>query len=146
MVRECETGNRAIGNVKYGPWNRECGMGVWNREHGMGNRECTIATYIQYLQVKRHYASKYSCHGLVIELIDGDDVEVAQETRRDRIAATTRGSHGSEELDINQRQLACILLVIPKPCILHPNMLDGWQSTHSITTWSQSLANYKHQL
>ena len=52
-------------------------------------------------------------HGLVVELVDGHDVEVAQEARSDRVASAPGGSHGPQELDVHQLQLAGVLLVVP---------------------------------
>lgn len=65
------------------------------------------------LEVECHDGTKYPRHRLVIELVDGDDIEVSQEARGDGVPPTTRGAHGSQDLDINQREFAGILLVIP---------------------------------
>jgi hypothetical protein len=40
-----------------------------------------------------HDLAKDGLHSLIVELIDGDSVEMAQETRGDGVAATTCKSH-----------------------------------------------------
>ena len=65
------------------------------------------------LEVECDNRTKYPCHGFIVEFVDGDDIEVPQEARCDGVTPTTWGAHGSQELDINQRQFASILLIIP---------------------------------
>lgn len=52
-------------------------------------------------------------HRSVIKLVDGDSIEVTQETWGDWVTSTTRGPHGSDELNINQLHGSGIFKVIP---------------------------------
>ena len=52
-------------------------------------------------------------HGVLAERVHGDDVEVSQEARRHGVAAATRGPHGAQELDVQQKNPAGVLQVIP---------------------------------
>lgn len=49
-----------------------------------------------------HDAREDGHHGFVIELIDRHRVQVTQEARCDHIASTSRGTHGSDKLQIHQ--------------------------------------------
>lgn len=53
-------------------------------------------------------------HGGVIKRGDADGVEVAQEARRDGIAATSGRSHGTYHLNIHQMDGRSVLKVIPE--------------------------------
>ena len=52
-------------------------------------------------------------HCGVIKLIDGDGIEVTQETWGDWVASTSRWTHGSDQLYINQFHSCGIFKVIP---------------------------------
>ena len=56
-------------------------------------------------------------HGVIIKLVNGDHVEVSEETRGDRIPATARGTHGGHNLDVNQLHGRGFLEVVPVPVI-----------------------------
>ena len=55
-------------------------------------------------------------HGFLAERIHGDDAKVSHEARRDGVAAATRGPHGAQELDVQQKNPAGVLQVIPVYC------------------------------
>ena len=57
--------------------------------------------------------SKYSSHCLIIEFVDGDNIKVPDKSRSDGVSASSWGAHGCHHLDVNQLQLAGVLLVIP---------------------------------
>ena len=85
------------------------------REGGGGGRDFPTATF-------SHKAHPEICgdecgedlgHGLLVELVHGHNVEVTQETRCHGVTATTRGTHGSDELNVLEGHLACVLQVIP---------------------------------
>ena len=52
-------------------------------------------------------------HRCVIKLVDGDSIEVTQETWSDWVTSPTRGAHGGDELNINQLHGSGILKVVP---------------------------------
>ena len=41
-------------------------------------------------------------HGFVVELVDGDRVEVTQEARRHLVATSTGRSHRCDDLDVDE--------------------------------------------
>ena len=68
-----------------------------------------------HLEAEGNDGREYSCHRLIAELIDGNDVKVSQEAWGDGVTPTPRGTHGTHELQVDQRDLAGVLLVIPVP-------------------------------
>ena len=52
-------------------------------------------------------------HCLIVEGVHADDVEVAQVAWRHIVTATTRWTHRTEELDVLQRDLGCVLQIVP---------------------------------
>ena len=65
-------------------------------------------------------------HRLVVELVDGDEIEVAREASRDRIAAAARRSHGRDELNVLEDEAARVLAIVPVAVVhVHAEELDG---------------------
>ena len=52
-------------------------------------------------------------HLAFVELVDGDGVEVAQEARRDGVAAAARRSHRRHQLHVGQVDRRRVLQVVP---------------------------------
>ena len=44
-------------------------------------------------------------HGAVVKLIDGDGIEVPEESRSDGVTPTTRGTHSSDKENVNKVDL-----------------------------------------
>lgn len=56
---------------------------------------------ILYLQLKCDNIGEYSTHGFIAKFIDGDYVEVTEESRSYWISTTPRGAHGSDDLHVH---------------------------------------------
>jgi len=56
-------------------------------------------------------------HGGVIELVDGDEVEVAEEARRDVVASAAWWAHGAHELYVGEGDLGLVFSVVPVPVV-----------------------------
>ena len=54
-----------------------------------------------------------AAHGGLGEGVDGDDVEVPDEARRDLLATAARRAHGAQELNVLQQDLGAVLTVVP---------------------------------
>lgn len=65
------------------------------------------------LKVICHNRREDSDHGLITEGINSANVEMPSETGSDWVSPATWRAHGSNQLDINQGDLTCILEVIP---------------------------------
>ena len=71
-------------------------------------------------------AREYGGHGLVVELVDGDDVEVAEEAGRDVVAAAARRPHRAHRLDVGELDFGLVLAVVPVPVVVPlAEELDG---------------------
>lgn len=64
-------------------------------------------------EVEGHHGGEDPHHSVITEGVDAQDVEVPQEAGRHSISATTRGTHSSDELQVNQADLGGIFQVIP---------------------------------
>ena len=60
-----------------------------------------------------HDSSKNPSHLLFTKLIDGDHVEMAQETGRDWITPTSGRTHGGHQLDVCQVDGCCVFQIVP---------------------------------
>ena len=52
-------------------------------------------------------------HGVVVEVVDGDHIEVPDEAWSDGVPAASRWTHGPHEMDVSQDKLARVFLVVP---------------------------------
>ena len=75
--------------------------------------EVQLTTKYTHPQVGAHDGGEDLGHGLLAEGVHGDDVEVSQEARGDRVTTATRGPHGAQELDVLKENSAGVLQVIP---------------------------------
>ena len=58
-----------------------------------------------FAEVPVHDAAEDQLHGLVLKVIDGEGVEVAQESWRDGVPPATGRTHSSNQNDVHQVDL-----------------------------------------
>ena len=75
-------------------------------------------------------------HGLVVEFVDSDQVEMTQETGRDIVSATAGRTHGAHELYLDEIDFGLVFAVVPVPVVEHLTQeLDGRLSTIRLYLW-----------
>ena len=60
-----------------------------------------------------HDGPEDALHGVVVKLVDGDGVEVAQEAGSDWVTAAAGRTHGRDQLNVNQLHGRGLLQVVP---------------------------------
>lgn len=70
-----------------------------------------------YPEVKVDNSGEDPLHCVITKCGNWYYIEVSQETRSDRVSTTTRRTHCTHKLKVNQSQFRCVLPVIPIPMV-----------------------------